>query len=121
MKHRQYSKVQGKQAWYKRTSRLLDSMLFVVILMCNTIWYPKLSASPLADAAGDGAASSPPAGAVHSTRSEAALSKARPDLASVCTAGEGTVSVEDSITGLDEGRVARLTVRVVSFKTRDAR
>lgn len=74
-----------------------------------------LSASPLADAARDSAASSPPAGAVHSTRSEAALSKARPNLASVGTAGESAVGIEDGIAGLDEGRVARLAVVRVSI------
>jgi len=64
----------------------------------------------LADTAGDSGAGSPPAGAVDSARTKATLGESRPDLASVGTAGEGTVSVEDGVTGLDEVGVAGLAV-----------
>ena len=62
----------------------------------------------LADTAGDGVATSPPGGAVHSTGSKTTLGKSRPDLASVGTTREGTVSIEDGVTSLDEVGVARL-------------
>ena len=68
----------------------------------------------LADTAGDSGAGGPPAGAVDSAGTKATLGESRPDLASVDTTGEGTVSVEDGVTGLDEGGVARLAVVGVS-------
>jgi hypothetical protein len=67
----------------------------------------------LADTTGDGGAGSPPAGAVDSAGTKATLGESRPDLASVGTAGEGTVSIEDGVTGLDEVGVARLAVWVL--------
>ena len=68
----------------------------------------------LADTTGDGGASSPPARAVDSAGTKATLGESRPDLASVGTTGESTVSIEDGVTGLDEGGVARLAVVGVS-------
>jgi hypothetical protein len=64
----------------------------------------------LADTAGNSGAGSPPAGAVDSAGAKTTLGESRPDLASVGTAGKGTVSVEDGIAGLDEVGVAGLAV-----------
>ena len=64
----------------------------------------------LADTTGDSGAGSPPAGAVDSAGTKATLGESRPDLASVGTASEGAVGVEDGVTGLDEVGVARLAV-----------
>jgi len=64
----------------------------------------------LADTAGDSGAGSPPARAVDSAGTKTTLGESRPDLASVGTAGKGTVSVEDGVTGLDEVGVAGLAV-----------
>jgi len=69
----------------------------------------------LADTAGDSGAGGPPAGAVDSAGTKATLGESRPDLASVGTAGEGTVSIEDGVTGLDEVGVARLAAWVLVF------
>ena len=68
----------------------------------------------LADTTGNSGASSPPARTVDSAGTKATLGESRPDLASVGTAGEGTVSIEDGVTGLDEVGVARLAVVGVS-------
>lgn len=74
------------------------------------------SSNPLAHTAGDSAAGSPPAGAVHSTRTKATLSETRPDLASVGAASESAVSVENGVTGLDESRAARLECHALNNK-----
>lgn len=63
----------------------------------------------LADTAGDSRASSPPTRAVDSTGSETTLGEAGPDLASVGTAGEGAVGIENGIAGLNKVGVAWLT------------
>ena len=67
----------------------------------------------LADTTGNSGAGSPPAGAVDSAGTKATLGESRPDLASVGTASEGAVGVEDGVTGLDEVGVARLAVWVL--------
>ena len=64
----------------------------------------------LADTARDGGAGSPSAGAVDSARSKTTLGETGPDLTGVGSAGKGAVGIENGVTGLDEVRVARLTV-----------
>lgn len=77
---------------------------------CNHAINQPIKLIHLADTTGNSGASSPPAGAVDSAGTKATLGESRPDLASVDTTSECTVSVEDSITGLDKGGVARLAV-----------
>lgn len=67
-----------------------------------------LTSTPLADTTGDSRAGSPPAGAVDGAGPKTTLGETRPDLASVGTAGESAVGVEDGVAGLDEVRVAGL-------------
>jgi hypothetical protein len=74
----------------------------------NTNHHPLTDSTNLANTARDSRASSPPAGAVHSTRSKATLGETGPDRASVGTTAEGAVGVEDGVAGLDEVGVAGL-------------
>ena len=70
----------------------------------------------LADTARDGRTGSSPAGAVDSTRSEATLCETGPDLTGVDATGQGAVSIENGVTGLDEVRVARLPIKFVRLR-----
>lgn len=85
-----------------------NAMLIMSTAISHSVQVPHGS---LANTCGDDKALSPPRRVVHGTLAETSLGESGPQLAGVRASGQGQVSVDDGVTGRDEGWVARLPAR----------